>query len=111
MFIIVAFTAKGSAEDLVKKELQAVAEGVAASVFQPSSRSNSDISTEINASGYEGNKDIDVLPSDIKMQHKAKLEVWNIRYVCSPSVCSLSSVICICPLSMNLSSCVSYFFS
>ncbi|GMI97622.1 hypothetical protein like AT3G46920 [Hibiscus trionum] len=65
---------KGSAEDLVKKELQAVAEGVAASVFHPSSSSNPDISTEINASGYEGNQDTDVLPSDIKMQHKAKFE-------------------------------------
>ncbi|KAK8595716.1 hypothetical protein V6N13_000411 [Hibiscus sabdariffa] len=65
---------KGSTEDLVKKELQAVAEGVAASVFQPSSRSNPDISTEINAFGYEGNQDTDVLPSDINMQHKAKFE-------------------------------------
>ncbi|XP_038998922.1 uncharacterized protein LOC120124290 isoform X1 [Hibiscus syriacus] len=65
---------KGSSEDLVKKELQAVAEGVAASIFQSSSHSNPHISTETNASGYEGNQDNNVLPSDIKMQHKAKLE-------------------------------------
>ncbi|KAE8726244.1 Kinase superfamily protein with octicosapeptide/Phox/Bem1p domain [Hibiscus syriacus] len=63
-----------STEDLVKKELQAVAEGVAASVFQSSLHSDSDIPTETNASGYEGNQDTDVLPNDIKMQHKAKFE-------------------------------------
>ncbi|XWS73027.1 hypothetical protein CRYUN_Cryun02cG0090700 [Craigia yunnanensis] len=65
---------KGSAEELIKKELQAVAEGVATSVFQLSTPSNPDIPAEVNASGYEGNQDTDVSTSDIERQHKAKFE-------------------------------------
>ncbi|XVE71572.1 hypothetical protein DITRI_Ditri10aG0162000 [Diplodiscus trichospermus] len=65
---------KGSAEELIKKELQAVAEGVATSVFQSSTPLNADIPTEVNASGYEGNQDTDVSTGDIEMQHKAKFE-------------------------------------
>ncbi|XP_022749580.1 uncharacterized protein LOC111299005 isoform X2 [Durio zibethinus] len=65
---------KGSAEELIKKELQAVAEGVAASVFQSSASSNPDLSTQVNVSGYEVNQDTDVSTSDIEMQHKAKVE-------------------------------------
>ncbi|XP_022755253.1 uncharacterized protein LOC111303337 isoform X2 [Durio zibethinus] len=65
---------KGSAVELIKKELQAVAEGVAASIFESSTPSNPDIPAEINASGYEGNQDTDVSTSDIEMQHKAQFE-------------------------------------
>ncbi|KAK6236088.1 PB1 domain - like 10 [Theobroma cacao] len=65
---------KGSAEELIKKELQAVAEGVAASVFQSSTPSNPDIPAEVNVAGYEANQDTDVSTSNIEMQHKAKLE-------------------------------------
>ncbi|XVE98476.1 hypothetical protein REPUB_Repub03eG0109700 [Reevesia pubescens] len=67
-------SSKGSAEELIKKELQAVAEGVAASVFQSSTPSNPDIQAEVNTSGYECNLDTDVSTSDIEMQHKAKFE-------------------------------------
>ena len=118
MFIVVAFTAKGSAEEFIKKELQAVAEGVAASVFQSSTPSNPDIPAEVNASGYEGNQDTDVSTSDIEMQHKAKFEVCNLRSLHSLSVSSLSSppsplpsFICGCLLQMHLSSCLSCYFS
>ncbi|XVF47966.1 hypothetical protein PTKIN_Ptkin03bG0152300 [Pterospermum kingtungense] len=65
---------KGSAEELIKKEIQAVAEGVAASVFQSYAPPNPDIPKEVNTSGYEGNQDTDVSTSDIEMQRKAKLE-------------------------------------
>ncbi|XP_022729247.1 uncharacterized protein LOC111284678 isoform X2 [Durio zibethinus] len=65
---------KGSAEELIKKELQAVAEGVAASVFQSSTPFSPDIPVEINAYGYEGNQETDISTSDIEMQHKAKFE-------------------------------------
>ncbi|TYH65534.1 hypothetical protein ES332_D06G062700v1 [Gossypium tomentosum] len=65
---------KGSGEELIKEELQAVAEGVAASVFRSSTDSNPDVPAETNASGNEGYQDTNVLPSDIKLQHKAKFE-------------------------------------
>lgn len=118
MFIVVAFIAKGSAEELIKDELRAVAEGVAASVFRSSTHSNPDIPAETNASGNEGYQDTDVLPSDIKLQHKAKFEVWNIRSFRFPFVYSfphpsfpLPFFICGCLLQMHLLSCPSCYFS
>ncbi|OMO52255.1 Phox/Bem1p [Corchorus capsularis] len=66
-------SSKGSAEELIKKELQAVAEGVAASVFQSSTASNADTPAQLDT-GFEANQDTDVSTSDIEMQHKAKLE-------------------------------------
>ncbi|KAK8550156.1 hypothetical protein V6N12_038884 [Hibiscus sabdariffa] len=65
---------QGSAEELIKKELQAVAEGVAASVFQSSTPSNPDIPAATNESGFEGNQETDVSTRNIEMQHKAKFE-------------------------------------
>ncbi|KAL5839887.1 hypothetical protein ACOSQ4_012495 [Xanthoceras sorbifolium] len=66
---------KGSAEELIKQELQAVAEGVAASVFQSASPSNPDSSVhEKDDSTYENNQEREVRNSDVRMQHKAKLE-------------------------------------
>lgn len=44
MFFCSFLHVKGSAEELIKEELQAVAEGVAASVLQPSLPSNPDLS-------------------------------------------------------------------
>ncbi|XVF34490.1 hypothetical protein REPUB_Repub18cG0063100 [Reevesia pubescens] len=67
-------SSNGSAEELIKKELQAVAEGVAAVVFQSSTPSNPDIPEEVNTSCYDGNQGTDVSTSDIEMQHKAKFE-------------------------------------
>ena len=95
MFIVVACTAKGSAEELIKKELQAVAEGVAASVFQSSTPSDPDISTQVDVSGYEDNQDTDVSTSDIEMQHKAKFEV-AIYKISSSYICML--IVLIAPL-------------
>ncbi|KAG8491704.1 hypothetical protein CXB51_015125 [Gossypium anomalum] len=63
---------KGLGEELIKEELQVVAEGVAASVFRSSTHSNPDVPAETNASGDEGYQDTDVLPSGL--QHKAKFE-------------------------------------
>ncbi|KAK1550898.1 hypothetical protein Q3G72_026599 [Acer saccharum] len=66
---------KGSAEELIKQELQAVAEGVAASVFQLASPSNPDSSVhDKDDSAYESNQEREVQNSDVEMQHKAKLE-------------------------------------
>ncbi|XVE63593.1 hypothetical protein DITRI_Ditri07aG0032300 [Diplodiscus trichospermus] len=72
-------SSKGSADEIIKKELQAVAEGVAATVFQPSTPSNPSILAEVNVSGYEGIRDRDVSTSDIEMQHKAKFEEIKIK--------------------------------
>ncbi|PPR92935.1 hypothetical protein GOBAR_AA27728 [Gossypium barbadense] len=63
------------AEELIKKELQAVAEGVAASVFQSSTPSTPDIPAATDASGFEGNQEIDGSTRNMEMQHKAKFEV------------------------------------
>ncbi|XVF88232.1 hypothetical protein PTKIN_Ptkin19aG0033500 [Pterospermum kingtungense] len=70
---------KGLAEELIKKELKAVAEEVAASVFQSSTSSNPEISAQVNVSGFEGNQDIDVSAGDIEMLHKAKFEEIKIK--------------------------------
>lgn len=71
------FPVKGSGEEQIKQELQAVAEGVAASVFQPSTSSNPDFrdKSESNGSKQGGgveNRDADM---QLKEQHKDKVEV------------------------------------
>ncbi|KAE8665340.1 Kinase superfamily protein with octicosapeptide/Phox/Bem1p domain [Hibiscus syriacus] len=53
---------------------QAVAEGVAASVFQSSTPSNPDIPAATDETGFEGNQETDVSTRNIEMQHKAKFE-------------------------------------
>ncbi|XP_044463604.1 uncharacterized protein LOC123194465 [Mangifera indica] len=69
---------KGSAEDLIKKELQAVAEGVAASVFQSAANSNpKSMTREKEESVYESNQEREAQDNDIEMMHKAKLEVMK----------------------------------
>ncbi|KAJ0030615.1 hypothetical protein Pint_14703 [Pistacia integerrima] len=66
---------KGSSEELIKQELQAVAEGVAASVFQSATNSNPDsVVHEKDESAYESNQEREAQDSDIEMKHKAKLE-------------------------------------
>lgn len=80
---------KGSAEELIKQELQAVAEGVAASVFQSATHSNRDLSMQVNdESVYGNNQEREVQESDVERQHKAKLEVLNFTFH-SPSFCVL----------------------
>lgn len=78
---------KGSAEDLIKKELQAVAEGVAASVFQSAANSNpKSMTREKEESDYESNQEREAQDNDIEMMHKAKLEVLNLIFHI-PCVC------------------------
>ncbi|XP_015893672.2 uncharacterized protein LOC107427772 isoform X1 [Ziziphus jujuba] len=63
-----ARSAKGSAEEQIKQELQAVAEGVAASVFQPSTSANPDLRDK-NESSNGSKQDGDVENSDAAVQH------------------------------------------
>ncbi|XP_010265709.1 PREDICTED: uncharacterized protein LOC104603386 [Nelumbo nucifera] len=69
-------TVKGAAEEHIKKELQAVAEGVAASVFQPTVLSNnSDFSIhEINESSSEANQDREIQNNDAEAQSRVNVE-------------------------------------
>ncbi|CAA0819952.1 Protein kinase superfamily protein with octicosapeptide/Phox/Bem1p domain [Striga hermonthica] len=59
---------KGSAEELIKQELQAVAEGVAATVLHSSIPSNPDLSPPITQQNGG------VQPTNVEIQHKDKLE-------------------------------------
>ncbi|XP_010656540.1 uncharacterized protein LOC100251651 isoform X1 [Vitis vinifera] len=69
-----SWSAKGSGEEVIKQELQAIAEGVAASVLH-STTSNPEISIhEKNEPLSLSNKDIELQDSDLEMQHKSKVE-------------------------------------
>lgn len=68
------FSVKGSAEEQIKQELQAVAEGVAASVFQPSMSSNLDLHDR-NESANGSKQSGDVENSGADIQQKDKVEV------------------------------------
>lgn len=67
----------GSTEEQIKQELQAVAEGVAASVFQSSSPSNPDI-LDNNESAYESNQDEGQI-STSSMQHNVEVVYLGIH--------------------------------
>lgn len=67
---------KGSAEEQIKQDLQAVAEGVAASVLRSATSSNPDL-LDANESAFEANQDGDSQDSRLDVQHKAKVEVVN----------------------------------
>lgn len=72
---------KGSVEELIKQELQAVAEGVAASVFQSATHSNPESSGQgIDESGHGTNHEREAQDGDVERQHKAKLEVLNLLF-------------------------------
>ncbi|GFY80777.1 kinase superfamily with octicosapeptide/Phox/Bem1p domain-containing protein [Actinidia rufa] len=68
-----ASTTQGSAEELIKQELQAVAEGVAASVLQPSVPSNPDIMHERSDTRSEAKKNIEAQNTDVEL-HRASSE-------------------------------------
>ncbi|VVA25080.1 PREDICTED: serine/threonine-kinase [Prunus dulcis] len=68
-----AQSSKGSAEEQIKQELQAVAEGVAACVFQSSSPSNPDLHDK-DEYAYQSNQDEDVQNNTAGMQNRAKVE-------------------------------------
>ena len=60
---------------MIKQELQAIADGVAASVLH-SVKSNPEISVlEKNESLSLSNKDMELQKSDLEMKHKANVEV------------------------------------
>jgi hypothetical protein len=67
-----ALCVKGSAEEQIKQDLQAVAEGVAASVLHSGTHSNPD---SHDRNEFEANQDGDIQNSSVDMQHKAKAEV------------------------------------
>lgn len=69
-----AWSAKDSAEELIKQELQAVAEGVAASVFQSSIASSSDLPAQINDSVHESNQEKEISNNDLEKQPRNKIE-------------------------------------
>ncbi|KAK6151660.1 hypothetical protein DH2020_014295 [Rehmannia glutinosa] len=67
---------KGSAEELIKQELQAVAEGVAASVLHSSVPSNPDLSVyPRSASPPITQQNSDVHPANVEIQHRDTLEI------------------------------------
>lgn len=69
---------KGSEEELIKQKLQAVAEGVAASVLQSSTSSINELSAhEMNDSLFEANQDRETQSSVVETQHRAKVEDIN----------------------------------
>lgn len=70
MLMVFIFYVTGSAEEQIRNDLQAVAEGVAASVFQPSTTSNPESIDSI--------QDADVKKSSA--EHKAKAEVIHIHF-------------------------------
>lgn len=82
---------KGSAEELIKQELQAVAEGVVASVFQSGNHSPDSMVYERNESAYEASQDMKISSEDIEVQHKAKFEV--LCPFCSGCICLLMFVL------------------
>lgn len=69
-------SAKGSAEELIKQELQAVAEGVAASVLQSSTPSSSDFSVhERNESSFYANQETEDVEKHQKVIEDSKTKV------------------------------------
>ncbi|KAL6532691.1 hypothetical protein OROGR_013651 [Orobanche gracilis] len=71
---------KGSEEELIKQELQAVAEGVAASVLHSSVPSNHDISVyPRSASPPVTRQNGDVQPANVEIQHRDNLEEIKIK--------------------------------
>lgn len=79
--MLFCFIVIGSAEEQIKQELQAVAEGVAACVFQSSSPSNPDLRDK-DEYAYQSNQDEDVQNNTAGMQNRAKVEVFR-----KPSMC------------------------
>ena len=68
---------EGSAEELIRKELKAVAEGVAASVFQSANSNPEPTVSESCESAYEPNQEKEVSNEALEMKEKAKFEVHN----------------------------------
>ena len=68
---------EGSTEELIRQELKAVAECVAASVFQPATSNPEQKVSERNESAYEQNQEKEDSNESVEIQHKAKLEVLN----------------------------------
>ncbi|KAJ6330694.1 hypothetical protein OIU76_009316 [Salix suchowensis] len=69
-----AQSSKGSAEELIRKELKAVAEGVAASVFQSVNSNPEPTVSESCESAYEPNQEKEVSNEGLEMKEKTKFE-------------------------------------
>ncbi|KAJ6372599.1 hypothetical protein OIU76_027000 [Salix suchowensis] len=69
-----AQSSQGSTEELIRQELKAVAECVAASVFQPATSNPEQKVSERNESAYEQNQEKEDSNESVEIQHKAKLE-------------------------------------
>ncbi|XP_011033492.1 PREDICTED: uncharacterized protein LOC105131960 isoform X3 [Populus euphratica] len=67
-------SSKGSAEELIRKELKAVAEGVAASVFQSANSNPEPTVSESGESAYEPNLEKEVSNEGLEIKQKAKFE-------------------------------------
>jgi hypothetical protein len=68
---------EGSAEELIRKELKAVAEGVAASVFQSANSNPEPTVSESSESAYEPNQEKEVSNEGLEIKQKSKFEVLN----------------------------------
>ncbi|KAJ6731806.1 SERINE-THREONINE PROTEIN KINASE [Salix purpurea] len=69
-----AQSSQGSTEELIRQELKAVAECVAASVFQPATSNPEQKVSERNEYAYEQNQEKEDSNESVEIQHKAKLE-------------------------------------
>ncbi|KAF9662810.1 hypothetical protein SADUNF_Sadunf18G0093000 [Salix dunnii] len=67
-------SSQGSTEDLIRQELKAVAECVAASVFKPATSNPEQKVSERNESAHEQNQEKEDSNESVEIQHKAKLE-------------------------------------
>eukprot|EP00258_Populus_trichocarpa_P044344 XP_024460363.1 uncharacterized protein LOC7455655 isoform X3 [Populus trichocarpa] len=67
-------SSEGSAEELIRKELKAVAEGVAASVFQSANSNPEPTVSESSESAYEPNQEKEVSNEGLEIKQKAKFE-------------------------------------
>lgn len=77
------FTVKGSAEEKIKQELQAVAEGVAANVLQSSMPSNPDIDVNVRSgSSFEASQNSNVHDNNVEMQMGERYEVLKTFFGC-----------------------------
>lgn len=75
------FFSIGSAEEQIKQELQAVAEGVAACVFQSSLPSNPELHDK-DESAFESNREEEAQNNTAGMPNRAKVEVFT-NYLCA----------------------------
>ena len=94
---------EGSAEELIRKELKAVAEGVAASVFQSANSNPEPTVSESSESAYEPNQEKEFSNEGLEIKQKAKFEVLNpfCFHCTSVGTCSCLSIGFPFPVAIN----------